>query len=198
MSDDGFRIVPANTVPFADVEAVFGTRGDAAHCWCQWYKVPKSEWPMPDDDLRRRLSEQLAEPASNAGLLAYDGATPVGWCAIEPRMHLPRLRRSRLIADGSRNRDLDDPDVWSLTCFVVPREHRRRGVAGALADAAVEHARQHGARTIEGYAIDPAARTNVAAADLFVGTVTMFVGAGFEVVARPTQGRAVMEARIEA
>ena len=34
------RVIPAQDAPFADVEAVFGTKGDPAHCWCQWYKIP--------------------------------------------------------------------------------------------------------------------------------------------------------------
>ncbi|WP_395243387.1 GNAT family N-acetyltransferase [Agromyces sp. MMS24-K17] len=193
MSDEGFRIVSAHDTLFADVEAVFGTRGDPAHCWCQWYKIPGSEWRLTDDELRDRLAEQVAEPATNAGLVAYDGQTPVGWCAIEPRSHLPRLRTKRIVRDGSRRPDLDDPGVWALTCFVVPREHRRRGVAAALAAGAVEHARANGARIVEGYAIDPAVRAKVPAADLFVGTVSMFAGAGFVEVARPTPARAVME-----
>lgn len=193
MSDDGFRIVPAHAAPFADVEAVFGTRGDPAHCWCQWYKIPGADWRLTDAELRDRLAEQLADPATNAGLVAYDGEIPVGWCAVEPRAHLPRLSRKRIVVDGSRHPDFDDAGVWALTCFVVPREHRRRGVAAALAAGAVEHARANGARVIEGYAIDPSVRAKTPAADLFVGTVSMFTGAGFAEVARPTPSRAVME-----
>lgn len=188
------RVVPAANAPIADVEAVFGTKGDPAHCWCQWYKIPGSDWRgIGDDALRDRLAAQLSDSGAGPGLLAYDGDTPVGWCAIEPRANLPRLTQSRLIAGATPNPDFDEPGVWSLSCFVVPRAYRQRGVGGALAEAAVDYARANGARIIEGYAIDPHVRGKVPAADLFHGTVSMFVNAGFTEVARPKDDRAVMQ-----
>ncbi|UOE44816.1 GNAT family N-acetyltransferase [Agromyces larvae] len=196
MAGSEFRIVPAHTVPFADVEAVFGTRGDPATCWCQWFKIPGSDWRESVPELRARLADQVADASTDPGLIAYDGDAPVGWVAIEPRSRLPRLRTSRIVADGSAQPDLDDDGVWALTCFVVPRAHRRRGVAGGLARAAVEHAAAHGARVVEGYAIDPSAKSKASAAELYVGTVSMFVGAGFDVVARPTATRVVMQRRL--
>ena len=191
------RVIPARDAPFADVEAVFGTKGDPAHCWCQWYKIPGGNWrSVGDEALRERLAAQLATPGAGPGLLAYAGDTPVGWCAVEPRADLVRLPQSRIIADGTRNPDFGDPEVWAVTCFVVPRAHRRKGVAGALTEAAVGFAREHGARILEGYAVDPAARGKTPAADLFHGTVTMFERVGFEEVSRPTADRAIMQLRL--
>jgi len=191
------RIVPAQDAPFADVEAVFGTRGDPAHCWCQWYKIPGSDWrSVGDDALRDRLATQLEAEGAGPGLLAYDGDTPVGWCAVEPRPNLIRLPRSRIIAGGTPDPDFDDPAIWSVTCFVVPRPHRKRGVGRALAEAAVEYARAQGARLLEAYAVDPTARSGAPAAELFPGTVTMFENAGFTEVARPKADRAIMQRRL--
>ncbi|KQM83803.1 GNAT family N-acetyltransferase [Agromyces sp. Leaf222] len=192
------RVVPVQQVPFADVEAVFGTKGDAAHCWCQWYKLPRSEWTMNDAELAQLLERQVRDAEHGPGLIAYDGETPVGWCAVEPRSALPGLPRKRLVAEGSPDLDFDDASIWAVTCFVVPRAHRKRGVGGALAEAAVAFAREHGARVVEAYAIDPSARSKVPAADLFPGTVGMFERAGFREVARPTPNRAVMQARFDA
>jgi GNAT superfamily N-acetyltransferase len=191
------RVVPAQEVPFADVEAVFGTKGDPAHCWCQWYKIPGSNWrSVGDEALRGRLEAQLATSETGPGLLAYDGDTPVGWCAVEPRANLVRLPQSRIVAGGTPDPDFDDPGIWAVSCFVVPRAHRKRGVGGALAEAAVEYARDHGARVLEAYAIDPTSRERVPAAELFHGTVGMFEHAGFTEVARPTRDRAVMQLRL--
>ncbi|MEV1130780.1 GNAT family N-acetyltransferase [Agromyces sp. NPDC049794] len=193
------RIVPAGDVPFDDVAAVFGTRGDPAHCWCQWYKIPGSNWrSVGDEGLRDRLAAQLARSDSGPGLVAYDGDTPVGWCAVEPRPHLERLRSSRLITGGTAHPDLEDPAVWAVTCFVVPRAYRKRGVGRALASAAVTYAHEHGAHVVEAYAVDGELREKASAADLFHGTVTMFEAAGFAEVARPRPDRAVMEVRLGA
>jgi len=191
------RIVPAQDAPFADVEAVFGTKGDPAHCWCQWYKIPGSDFrSIGDEALRDRLEAQVGAGDSGPGLIAYDGDTPVGWCAVEPRPNLVRLSHSRIIAGGTPDPDFDDPSIWAVTCFVVPRAFRKRGVGRALAEAAVEYARAHGARLLEGYAVDPAARTGAPAAELFPGTVTMFENAGFAEVARPKADRAIMQRRL--
>ncbi|MFF2389901.1 GNAT family N-acetyltransferase [Agromyces sp. NPDC058104] len=191
------RVVSAADAPFADVEAVFGTKGDPAHCWCQWYKIPGRDWRgIGDEALRDRLHEQIDAPESGPGLLAYDGDVPVGWCAVEPRANLTRLQQSRLVTGSTPNPDLSDPGVWAVSCFVVPRAYRKRGVGKALAEAAVEFARANGARLVEGYAIDPTAHPKIPAADLFHGTVSMFVGAGFSEVARPNADRAIMQRRL--
>ncbi|MDR5701773.1 GNAT family N-acetyltransferase [Agromyces aerolatus] len=188
------RIVPATRTSLADLESVFGTRGDAAHCWCQWFKIPARDWrEIGDDEMHDRLADQLASPGPGPGLLAYDGDEPVGWCAIEPRPALTRLRRSRIVKLGSERTDLDDEGVWALSCFVVPPRHRGRGVATELARAAVDFAAEHGARTVEAYAVDVAARARTSAAELYHGTVSMFAAAGFTEVARPTPGRVVMQ-----
>lgn len=189
-------VIPAAQAPFTDVEAVFGTRGDPAHCWCQWYKLPGKAWREGaggDEALRDRLATQLAADGPGTGLLAYDGDEPVGWCAVEPRPALPRLQLSPLIRGATAEPDFDDESVWAVTCFVVPRQHRKRGIGAALAEAAVEFARDHGARVLEAYAVDPAARAKVAAAELFHGTASMFTGAGFSEVARPSDARAVLQ-----
>ena len=189
-----FRVVPANAAPFADVEAVFGTRGDPAHCWCQWYKIPGSDWrSVGDEALRDRLASLLESSEVGPGLLAYDGDTPVGWCAVEPRPNLVRLPHSRIVAGGTPDPDFTDASIWAVTCFVVPRAQRRRGVGRILAEAAVEYAREHGARILEAYAVDPTARSGAPAAELFPGTVTMFENAGFSEVARPKAHRVIMQ-----
>lgn len=188
------RFAPADEVPFTDVEAVFGTKGDAAHCWCQWFKLRGRAWEGASDAERRdALREQIEPGADGPGLIAYEGATPVGWCAIEPRPHLARVAHMRLVQQGTAEPDFDDAGVWSLSCFVVPRDERRRGIASALAAAAVEYARERGARVVEGYAVEPAERAGTSAASLFHGTVSMFEQAGFIVVARPAPARAIMQ-----
>lgn len=59
----------------------------------------------------------------------------------------------------------------------------------ALAWAAVEFARERGARALEGY---PATTTNVILEELHVGTEGVFEGAGLTQVSRPTLRRVVM------
>jgi hypothetical protein len=66
---------------------------------------------------------------------------------------------------------------------------RKRGVSRALARAAVDFARERGARAIEGY---PITTKNVILEELHVGTQGVFAAAGFTEVSRPTLRRVVM------
>ena len=77
---------------------------------------------------------------------------------------------------------VDDQSVWSVTCFVVRKGHRGKGVASALLAGAEQRARAMGATTLEGYPVVPEGR--LAPADAWHGLESMFENAGFEEVAR--------------
>ena len=79
-----------------------------------------------------------------------------------------------------------------MTCFVVRKEYRRRGIAGALASGAVSFARDHGARAVEGYPRLPADGEDVGDMSLYVGSREIFAAAGYHQVSNPTPRRAVM------
>ena len=76
-----------------------------------------------------------------------------------------------------------------MTCLFTRAGFRKRGVSRALALAAVDFAREHGARAIEAY---PITTTNVILEELHVGTDGVFADAGFTEVSRPTLRRVVM------
>ena len=189
-------VLPIDEVPWSDAETVFGTRGVPARCWCQFYKVTNSEWwKLGGAACAARLHDQVRDARNGAaahtpGLLAYRGGEPVGWVAVEPRTGYPTAIRGGAAAASAEAPN--DDSVWAIVCFVVRVGHRRQGVAGALIAAAVSHARSRGARVLEGYPVDVGEKEKVSAAGLYHGTVTLFAGAGFDVVARPIPGRALM------
>lgn len=176
-------------VPWADVRTVFGTRGDPAHCWCQYFKLSNADWQSTtDSEKERMLCEQVTESPA-PGVVAYLDDEPVGWCAIEPRTAYRRILTSKVVRGSSESPD--DAAVWAVTCFVVRVGFRRRGVAAELLRAAVTHGRASGARVIEGYPVDLAER-RASAAELYHGSLDLFLREGFELVSRPTPGRAVV------
>jgi GNAT superfamily N-acetyltransferase len=192
-------VVPANEASWPDLQAIFGTTGDPGHCYCQWFKVRARDWAAISDGERRdRLREQTrcGQPAKGAttGLVGYVAREPVGWVAVEPRTAYPRLAFSRTVWTG-RAEDKADDNVWAVTCFVTRPGYRRRGISYALAAAAVDFARQRGARALEAYPMLTAQGNAIPSAPLYVGTRQIFTAAGFEEVSRPAPGRAVM--RIE-
>jgi GNAT superfamily N-acetyltransferase len=187
------RVVPVVDAPWDDVRTVFGTKGDPSTCWCQYFKVDAEAWKRQDVPwFERQLCEQVdegrASKGAGPGLLAYVDDEPAGWVAIEPRTAYPRILSSKLISSSSE--PVDAADVWFVSCFVVRVGHRRQGVAAALLEGAVEHARANGARVVEAFPVE--AGPEVSSAELYHGPLSAFEAAGFEVVARPSARRAVV------
>jgi GNAT superfamily N-acetyltransferase len=191
-------VVPANEASWEDLEAVFGTSGDPSRCYCQRYKMaPGEAWAsFPAEERAFRLREQTdcGHPDSDttSGLVAYLDGEPAGWCAVEPRTAYPRLLLKTRVPWDGRTEDKTDDSVWAVTCFVTRKGFRRRGISRALARAAVDFARERGARALEGY---PMITEPDLIGELHVGSRSIFSDAGFAEVAHPSLRRVVM--RIE-
>jgi GNAT superfamily N-acetyltransferase len=189
------RIVPANEASWEDLQTVFGTRGSAARCQCQRFKLRPREafakFPVEERALRLREQTDCGHPESEAtsGLVAYLDGEPVGWCAVEPRSAYEGLARNNRVPWEGRAEDKTDDSVWAVTCVFARAGYRRRGVGYELARAAVDFARERGARAIEAY---PMTSKNAITEEFSVGTEGMFAAAGFTAVSRPTIRRAVM------
>jgi GNAT superfamily N-acetyltransferase len=191
------QIKPANEAACGDLEAVFGARGPAAFCQCQRYKLAPGEAfsKFPREERRDRLREQThcGEPGatSTSGLVAYVDGVPLGWCAVEPRTAYGGLQRVYRVPWEGRDEDRDDPAVWAVTCVFVRAGYRGKGVAYALAAAAVEHARARGARAVEAYPMRREVGI-VATDEGHVGAESIFAAAGMAEVTRPGKRRLVM------
>ncbi|MFI6814548.1 GNAT family N-acetyltransferase [Nonomuraea sp. NPDC050328] len=183
-------IVPANEASWADLQAIFSVR-EASRCLCQRFKV--EGWIWRDSTLDQRtaaLRSQTAAPETS-GLVAYLDGEPVAWVAVEPRVAYPKLRTLRVPWSG-REEDKDDEGVWSVTCFVVRKGYRGRGLTYELARAVVPYARERGARALEAYAMLTQPGKEITWGELHVGAVQVFEEAGFTEVCRPTLRRVIM------
>jgi GNAT superfamily N-acetyltransferase len=80
-----------------------------------------------------------------------------------------------------------------VTCVFTRAGFRKRGISRALVRAAVDFARERGARAIEGY---PMTTKKALLEELHVGTEGMFADAGFKEVTRPTLRRVVMRVEL--
>jgi GNAT superfamily N-acetyltransferase len=199
MTDDAaITVVPANEASWDDLRAIFGTRGAAATCQCQRYKLAPREAfkSFPAEVRAERLRRQTAcghpDAATTSGLVAYLGAEPVGWCAVEPRSAYAGLLRVYRVPWLERAEDKADPSVWAVTCFLTRAGFRRRGISYALARAAVPFAKARGARAIEGYPMLVRPGQDITWGELNVGSRSIFAAAGFAEVGRPVPRRVVM------
>ncbi|RLK49720.1 GNAT family N-acetyltransferase [Microbacterium telephonicum] len=186
-------IRPASADRFADAEHALTGGGDGSSCWCQWWMLPNKEFSSTSREEKRELlrGDLAARPAS--ALIAYVGDEPAGWVKIAPRTAQPRLQRTRAVQASPE--PMDDDAVWAVSCFVVRKEHRRQGLGGALLDAAVAHARAHGARIVEGYPVDAQAK-KATSNELFHGALSTFLDAGFVEVARPGAARPIVSLEV--
>ncbi|MGQ0608673.1 MAG: GNAT family N-acetyltransferase [Chloroflexota bacterium] len=195
---DGLRTVPGNRASCEDMEAVFGTRGTAAVCWCQRYKLAAGEafskFPAEERAIRLRMQTSCGDPAAptTSGLVAYLDGEPVGWCAVEPRTAYSGLRRVFRVPWEGRSEDKADDGVWAVTCVFVRAGYRRRRIAYALAEAAVDFARERGARALEAYPMITQPGQEISWDEIHVGTRRVFAAAGLAEVHRPTIRRVVM------
>lgn len=192
------NIVPANQATWKDLQALFGT-DDPDQCHCQRLKVIGCFWRDSTRDERAemlRMQTACGNPTADAtsGLVAYVNGEPVGWAAVEPRTMYPKLRTSRIPWRG-RVEDKDDDDVWAVTCLLVRKGYRGRGLTYALARATVDFAHQSGARALEAYPMITQPGKEITWGELRVGARQVFEAAGFREVTHPTPRRVVM--RIE-
>lgn len=171
-----------DTLP--DFERLFeGRPAPGAHmCWCLYHHGIRY-WPSsPGPRARarqavrnRRQKKALVESGRSHGILVYSKGEPVGWCQYGSWEELPRfeshLSRLRSAPDDRGKKR------WRITCFVVDRKYRKRGVATAALRAALEAIKEKGGGLVEAYPI----RTWGAYRE-YLGTVSMFKREGFEIV----------------
>jgi GNAT superfamily N-acetyltransferase len=198
VSAQAIAVVPANEATWEEIQTVLGTRGDPRRCQCQRYRMQAGEsWnSVGAEELGFRLRRQTdcGHPESNttSGLVAYLDGEPVGWCAVAPRSDHARLLLKTRVPWEGRAEDKSDDSVWSVTCFVTRTGFRRRGVSRALARAAVDFARERGARALEGYPMLTEPGKEITWGELHVGSRSIFEAAGFTEISHPTPRRVVM------
>jgi GNAT superfamily N-acetyltransferase len=180
----------ATAARWDDVQHALTGGGDGASCQCIWPVLSNKDWNQTSTAQRTQMFRDEIDEGPPPGIIAYIDGEAAGWIRIGPRTRQARIPRTRMIA-AATTEPFDDESVWAVTCFVVRREHRGTGLNGALLRAAVDFARDSGARVIEGYPVDTAGekkRTN----DLFHGTLGTFTAAGFTVATDLKPGRALV------
>ena len=176
MRIEGFDVQPLTPERWPDFETVLG-KGGISGCWCMyWIRANSAAWSEGAKGgsraKNRAAFKRIVREGSPPGLIAYEEHEAVGWCRVTPRAKLPGLKNSRYFKT-----ELDVEDVWSLSCFVVRRRHRLRGLTTVLTKAAIRFAREQGARILEAYPTDTDEEKHPAA--LYTGKASTFARLGF-------------------
>ncbi|MCW5875436.1 MAG: GNAT family N-acetyltransferase [Anaerolineales bacterium] len=196
--ESALTILPANQASWDDLIAILGpARCHGKPCYCQRFKIHERNWRLVGDEERAdRLRAQThcsdAQASQTSGLVAYLGDEPVGWCAVEPRPVYENLMLRKWLWVGREDEDENDESVWAVTCFIVRNGYRRRGFTYALALAAVDFARQRGARALEAYSMITHPGKTITWGELHVGSYNIFEEAGFRKISQPSKRRIIM------
>jgi GNAT superfamily N-acetyltransferase len=151
------------------------------------WRLPRAQFEQGKGAGNRAALKRRVRSGSPPGVLAYVQAEPIGWCAVAPREEYDYLARSRVL------RPVDDRAVWSISCLLVAKAYRGRGISVQLLRAAVDMASDAGAEVVEGYPVIPYA-AHMPDAFAWTGTLSAFRAAGFEEVGRGSPKRPIMRA----
>jgi GNAT superfamily N-acetyltransferase len=169
-------------------EILFGDNGACGGCWCMAWRWQHQEFLQKKGAGAKRAFKKIVESGTPPGVLAYSGREAVAWIAIAPREQFVRLEGSRVLAP------VDEQPVWSIPCFFVRKDFRRKGVSMELLQAAAEFARKQKAKIIEGYPYDLA--KDMPPPFVWTGLASAFEKAGFEEVARRSKTRPIMRLEV--
>lgn len=149
------------------------------------WRLPRAEFERKKGRGNRNAMRRLVERGEQIGILAYLGGEPIGWCAVAPREVFLRLGNSRVL------KPIDEKPVWSITCFFIKKEFRRRGVSIQMLRGVIAECARKGARVLEAYPILPYA-TNMPAAFAWTGFLSSFTRAGFREAKRWSPSRPIV------
>jgi len=150
-------------------------------CWCTWFH--RATHPGPNQrqaeldrgvESGRPYKERLVREGKAHAALVLDGDAAVGWCQFGSPAELPGIAHKKDYEAGLAAL----PD-YRITCFFVDRAYRRKGVAAAALDGALELIARSGGGIVEAYPQETAGK-KVSATFLYNGTRGLFEKAGFE------------------
>lgn len=164
---------PLTEATWSDFVTLFGGRsGGCGGCWCTWWRMTRGDWQSASKDERREHIRGLVAAGEPIGIVYFTDSTPVGWCAVAPRVSYPTLLRSPIAFPK------DNLSSWIISCLFVRAGHRRRGLTRELIISAAAYAFDQGAEVVDAFpqVMSPERKGYV---DLFVGTEQSFLRAGF-------------------
>jgi GNAT superfamily N-acetyltransferase len=177
--------LPVTKSKWKDLEQLFGERGACGGCWCMSWRLKSSTFEQQKGEKNKRAMKKIVYNNEIPGIMAYFEKKPIGWCAFAPREKFIRLKDSRVLAP------IDDEKVWSITCFFIHKNFRRKGISTELLKAVIKYCKKKKVKILEAYPQVPYS-DNIPAAFAWTGIPSAFEKAGFKVVERRSPKRPIM------
>ena len=153
-----------------------------------WWRLKRKEFEANGSKGNRGTFKRVVDSGEVTGILGYENEKPVGWCSVAPRERFGALERSPVL------KRIDNEPVWSLVCLYVRKDRRGEGVSMDLIRGAIDHVRSQGGQIVEAY---PHRRTGeLEPVSSYMGTVELFISLGFELVATPSEAKAIVRYQV--
>lgn len=180
------KFLPVTPDRWPDLERFFESRGGPKHCWCMVFRPMSPAFRRVGSSAKKQALSEMVAAKTPVGILAYDGDEPVAWCSIAPLESYTNLRTRSYVSDGS-----DTEGVWSIACFYIRSGFRRQGMTTPLINAAIEYARDNGAKIVEAYPVDYDSPSYS-----YMGRTGTFERLGFREIAMAGTRRHIMRLRL--
>jgi GNAT superfamily N-acetyltransferase len=162
---------------------LFGEKGACGSCWCMFYRLSNSDFKEGKKNYGNRESmKKLVRQKKPAGILAISKDHAIAWCAFALRQDFIRLENSRV------HKRIDDKEVWSIPCFFIHKDYRRKGVSVEILKGIISYARKNRKKIIEAYPQIPT-QEKYPDSFLWIGLYKSFERAGFQIVDRKSKNR---------
>lgn len=152
-------------------------------------RLPRKEYQRSKGTGNYRAMKAIVDGGQVPGILGFLEDKVVAWCSLGPREYFSWLTRSRIF------QPVDDRPVWSIVCFFIHKDYRRRGLSVLMVKAACTFAASQGAECIEAYPVEPK-KSPMAPVFVYSGLASAFLQAGFREVARRSETRPIMRYEI--
>jgi GNAT superfamily N-acetyltransferase len=139
-------------------------------CYCQCFYEDHRQivWKKQTAERNRSMACRRIGDGTMRGYLAFLGDEPVGWCNAAPRHLLHAL---------DEEPTLDVEKVGAIVCFLVAPQHRGKGIARRLLDAACDGLAAQGLGIAEANP-ETDAKTD---AENHVGPLCLYLKSGFQI-----------------
>lgn len=191
LSKHELTLKPVTINEWEDLQSLFAEAGVQNGCWCMYWRVKRTDFHRQYGEGHKQAMQRIIESGRVPGILAYLHGQPIGWCSVAPREEFPTLDRSPTL------KRVDDEPVWSIVCFFVSRPYRRKGMSKVLLEAAIDYARDNGAKIIEAYPLIYEGARHPEC-EGYMGALSTFEEAGFKEAIRRSERRPVMRYTVEA
>lgn len=185
MSDFTIRALTPET--FDEFAALVERNGSMfASCWCTKFHPDCAEkWQSAEGN--RALKQRLVADGLAHAALVYDGDRAVAWAQYGSPEELPSIHhRKEYLATAERLPD------YRVTCILVERGYRGRGLAAVALRGALELIAQAGGGLVDGYPHDTGGSGKKNSSFLYNGTRTMYEREGFTYDRPKGQGNCLM------